>query len=387
MHLALVERQLVLQHLDYTSLARALCTCRQLAVEALHPQSGKFIQTQSDFPPKIAQAVLFAPLEPSPLHASPLFRAHMPIEIRLTSEHAKDIPGLLAQLARFKRLHELVLWEAGHGWTEQQALQFLRAPVAQSLRLVWGLTPDSIWFDSIAVQRTVLALPFLHMLSCDFDCELKLPLDKDALAEARMLRDLTIELPVCDHRGLAAFAAVPHLTHLLVMFVGSIAAEAPPCTTTIPTLTVLSLDVRKSAANGDPTRAQLRALLTGFPKLEVLQTENFNHPESVLRSCLALGADKLPALRYLDIVGRGSVSVALLGRFLVQFPAVEQVKFRFTDDANGEQAWSMLKTWGQCPRVLIVPPSNGPPELPNPDEQQHASDTEELAEAKEEEVD
>ena len=274
-----------------------MCTCRHLAVEALHPQSGKFIHTQSGFPPDLSQAVFFAPFEPSPMHASPLFRAHMPIELRLTSEHAEDIPGLIAQLTPFKRFHELVLWEAGAEWTEERALQFLRSPVAQSLRLVWGLRPYSIWIDSLAVQRAILSLPLLHKLSCDFDRELKLPVDKDSLAEARMLREVTIELPPRDHRSLASFAAVPHLTHLVLLFLGSTADETPPCTTAIPTLTSLSMDARESSANGDPTRAQLRALLAGFPKLEVLQAENFNHSESVLRSCLALGADKCAAAR------------------------------------------------------------------------------------------
>ena len=379
MRLALVERQLVLQHLDYTSLARVLCTCRQLAVEALHPQCGKFIQTQSTFPLKIAEAVGFTPWSPNPIHASPLFRAHMPIELRLTSEHAEDIPGLIAQLVPFKRFHEIVLWEAGAEWTEEQALQFLQSPVAQSLRRVWGLRPHSIWMDSLAVQRAIFALPLLHKISCDFDPQFELSVDQGALTEARMLREVTIELPTRDHRGLAPFAAVPHLTHLELLLVRSTAAETPPCTTSIPTLTFLSLDVRESAASGAPTRAQLRALLAGFPKLEVLLAETFNHSESVLRSCLALGAARLPALRCVEILSRGGVSVALLRRFLVQFPAVEQVKFRFNDDANGARAWSMLSTWSQCPRVLIVPPSNDPPEKQRGDDEPHASDTEEAA--------
>ena len=294
MRLALVERQLVMQMLDYTALARIMCTCRQLSAESLHPQSGKFIQSQTNFPLNISEALdLRHPFQPHEMHASPLFCAHMPMNICLITLDA-DIPDLIVRLTRFKRIRELDLWDAG--WPEEQALHFVESPVVQSVKQVWGLRPGLVWLDSKAVQRAIFALPLLHKISCYLFHDCTVVLDSDALANARMLREAVIDMPVNHYRVLAPLAAAPQLRDLkLLLDRGRISPDDPSPIAYIPSLASLSLSVRSRDAY--PNVLTMCALLAGFPQLIFLQVEDFGDPEIVLRSCLSIGAVQLPALR------------------------------------------------------------------------------------------
>ena len=99
MYLAVVERQLIMQGLDLSSLARLASTCRQMRVEAMQKESGKFIP-----PPGFK-----VPLEREchipgvhSAHASPLFRKHAAMMLSYRGFHNTE--SLMQKATQFSRI-------------------------------------------------------------------------------------------------------------------------------------------------------------------------------------------------------------------------------------------------------------------------------------------
>lgn len=76
LRLAVVERQLIMEGLDFTSLARLACTCKQLRSESLHPASGRILRV-------VKSVTDFGACAPSSaIFDCSLVRAHVHIEAR-----------------------------------------------------------------------------------------------------------------------------------------------------------------------------------------------------------------------------------------------------------------------------------------------------------------
>lgn len=125
-----MERQLVMQLLDLTSLTQIASTCRQMGAEALHKEAGKFILQPQEHPWNVWEVLertkmfhLSGVTENHPAHVSSLFRIHAPMTLCIDCFDDQLMisgdPWLnnFKQAATFARIQEITLYcSIGEGW-------------------------------------------------------------------------------------------------------------------------------------------------------------------------------------------------------------------------------------------------------------------------------
>ena len=330
MTLAVVERQLIMQGLDFRSLARLSSTCHQMQVESLHKEAGKFI------PEPVWPLCVLSDDRPSSsagrAHASPLFRMHAPVRLSFlkwdwTPMTLAQREALSLKAARFLRINQLSFGRT-EKWTEIEALRLLAQPGIQSVTLVesgW-----SAWPGRSAVLRALFSLPQLTSVNLNLELGVTASvLMVSALSMAPKLRilDLSLSEPSAReslHDVPAASPASPtdRLTPLL--------CGLPP------TLTALTLKSPWQQSSSPPASV-IKTMLLALPLLQHLTTRRIN-VVPLLQGLLDAGTDVLARLCRVEWQESGIDDVsALLPLFLASFPSVIiSLQPTYDDDAEHE---------------------------------------------------
>ena len=367
--LAVVERQLILQSLDWRSLTRVASTCRQLRVESLHKEVGKFISN-----PSVDLSQLDRVNSNRANHASPLYRAHVSVGLMFPCPAGRSYAELMAKAALFPRIvfldaGSLGASHTGVAWTEQRALHLL----AQLLQVREVRIRSAIWLRSPAVQHALFGLPALTQLTVLSHRD-PFSLIDAAVLRASNLTGIFFASITADHR-LRALRLAPALRHIHLQ---------PPTTGSLkrfcfivpPTLERLTLDSFGEEACG--SRATLKAFFTRAPRLQSIELSRCC-VESFFQGMLDAGVGALPVLRrvwFAPQVGfdesEPAVEPSLLRRFLHRFPQVT-VTISLDDSLLYAEAETRFGLWER----VEVKIKKDPPPSP------HASDDDEGSEVSE----
>ena len=306
MGMAVVQRQLVMQGLDIQSLSRLASTCNQLRAEALHRESGKFIQQQSPGSRmdetlrrfNVHLRSLCQAQEEHSAHSSPLFRTHVPVCVEVNSGDCSLSPKeLMIKAGTFARIKRMDLCgSADLVWTEKMMVRLLSQG--------WARRVDSVsvcfWLTSQRVQHALFALPSLTELSLDIDraSQRLLP---SAVAHARSLRSVWLHLSQGAAVAARALQLAPALSSLTLQPIHSREPIGPLIWCVPPTLTELTLFQIQLFEAAKQTlaifRSALKTLLLRLPLLHTLRTEYGMDLTPLLQGILDAGVRALPQLR------------------------------------------------------------------------------------------
>ena len=374
LRLAVVERQLVMQGLDLSSLARLASTCRQVRGEALDKESGKFIPSPCEGGPLEFECQLRVVHS---AHDSPLFRKHAAMVLWCVRDHASNTESLIDKAAQFTRV---VSFRADQSdwWTEERMLQLLTLPRMQH---VTELNLSSEWSDRPLVQTALLGLPGLKSLEMTVRPDTWLL--PNSYARTSELSTLMLNLEFDPTPGsLRALCLCPSLTRLCVDWRRSCEGwplGMPPdlvfCLP--PTLTHLQLGV---LLDRDLPRPLVKALFSRTPLLVSLSLA-YASIEATLCGLLDAGVAALPSLRDVWFISKepDEFSVGMhpdpllpiFRRFVHRFPHVSvRIEFRHHSWDDPELlrvqtrylCWPSLTLWASVGSYR-GPPSPHPPTM------------------------
>ena len=292
LRLAVVERQLIMQGLDFRSLARLASSCKQMRGEALDKEAGKFLEPPHEYDENIFYRAHCIEERPS-AHASPLFRKHAPMILDCCSYFGRvDHGSLIHRVAQFSRVVKFRA-EQSDWWTEERMLQILSLPCTQHLTEL-SLSESLQWLARPLVQAAVLRLPRLMTLDMVVGPATKLL--PNAFATAATLLDITIEVTGgrFPDGSLRALRLAPSLEGLCLRFCKPHSPLPPELLWCIPPtlryLTLWQIDLPIGMS-----RPLLKTLFSHIPMLSTLRLSSVSI-ETTLRGLLDAGAAALPAL-------------------------------------------------------------------------------------------
>ena len=374
MGLAVVERQLIMQCLDFTSLTRISRVCRRLRDESLQPPSGRFIPALTGRLAPMGILGLESHLWVLAVQRTcRLLQAHVPMVLRAYI-NSQQIPAefqsvavtsLLLDAAPFQKLHHLELEAGVAGDPLAIALQFLSSPVVQSIRSVQF--PPGYSMNLVTLRHALWQLPALTAIRLSSPSTFLL-FDVSGYALAK-IRQCTWKLDSRDFRELQHLSAMSSLETLVLDMEGAAYADPQVQAIAFPSLTALTLRYLRAS------HAQVRALFSQKPALRELTIENV---DSVPLLCLLLGAGDigllgLPELRrcVMDCTRiQGSIAASALNRFLHRCPQVESVVL---DVSRTQPNFAMMimrefSTWGPPLRIEFGACGRRPPLSADDDE-------------------
>ena len=327
MHLAVVERQLIMQLLDLADLARLASTCKQLGSESLHPLCGRFHPTAVEPFPRASQVI--KPLQlPHLSHLSPVVWAHRPMSVRLDGlcsvpslDLASQTEALFQRVASFRRVVSLSLWDSPQQWTEEDALRLLSL-VRHSVELVWGVRSGSIWLENVRVQQALFSLPRLTAVRGLTTRHPNGALLPSALEHATKLRTILL-IPPSSYSVLRPLAALPSLTRLEICCSTEDDLESiEPASLSFPL--VRECEVETDHWRGDiDARPILMPFFMGMRALKSLQLNTTPLADCALDCCVQLGARQLPSLQRVVLRDAADVDGFIVHAFLAAFPSCE----------------------------------------------------------------
>ena len=349
--LAVVERQLILQLLDFTSLSRVYCCSRALSGEALHPHAGSFL-----VPALPGSATSFAVYGfdmglshywmPADYTSYTLARAQLPVRLNVQqwadvpTIDARTVPAIMARLALFRKVHLLELGSVQ--WPERVAVQLLQQEALRTVRTVDVHFGGSIWIINAAVQRALFSLPSLTAAS--LDCTVDQLLPESLAAASSRLRQLSVNVASGDFRLLLPLCALP-LERLTLRTV-RMPKQTPirVCAIALPQLT------RLTVCDAHLSHAHARALFSKMPALTDLCIARAD-PSTLLLGCGDVGESGLPALRRCTLTN-SVPSVECVRRFLWRFPRLDSFVLSFsTEQAQGGVLLQRFSRWGPPVRL------------------------------------
>ena len=318
LRLAVVARQLVMQGLDLISLAQLASTCKQMRGEALDKEAGKFIHDSHVSVPGLID-------KHHPAHASPLYRKHARIVLRIPSPYNAD--SLIHKTALFSWV---VAFTAGDclQWTDKQMLQLLSLPCMQHATEL--ILPDSSqWIDSPLVQTALLGLPRLKTFHLPVGPATKILSGAVALASKLSTVNVKLLSEQCRNGALRALRQAPTLATLAFNFCdlySPLPRDLPWCLPpTLTDLSLLNVDVPR-----DISRPLVKALFSRTPVLSSVYLRSASI-EPILCGLLDAGESALPSLRSVGFgdvtpvdfsVGNARPLRAIFRRFVHRFPEV-----------------------------------------------------------------
>ena len=336
--LAVVERQLIMQQLDFQSLSRVYRCSRQLRGEALHPRAGSSLVLGSGSDSfgrpvsRFQQGLSFYWLDDGIDYRScTLARAQLPVSLSVLNYSAAPPAGpdtvaaITARLSLFSKVHRLEL--GNMQWTEAMALQLLQHKAFSTVHTVNVVYGGSIWVAHSLTQRALFSLPSLTNLT--FECSLDY-FAPGILSAASRLRALGLPITSGDFRILLPLCSLPSLQILTLQSV-KIRNPKHVCVLPLPQLTQLTICDAHYLSH-----AHARALFSQLPALSNLSIVEAN-ASILLLGCGDAGQAGLPALRRCRVSGSGVPSVEAVHRFLYRFPRLESLVFAFSmqDQAAG----------------------------------------------------
>ena len=327
MGLAVVERQLIMQCLDFVSVTRISGVCRQLRAESLQPPSGRFIPALSDRLAPMGIISMESHLWVSVVQrACRLLQIHVPMSLgaHVNSDfpekaQAVAVTVLLGDAARFRKIHHLEL-ECGSDEDANDplaiALQFLSSPVLQSIRSVQFPASCVMNQENLArLRHAIWLLPALTAVNLTSSSSRGL-LHGSANALAR-IRQCTWTLRSRDFTELQPLSTMSSLETLTLDMAyhshGAPQVQVPA----LPSLTSLTLRSLKA------THAQARALFSRVPALRELTIQG-GFLTQLLLGAGDMGRVGLPALRrcVIECSGSRGLTTAELRRFLHRCPQI-----------------------------------------------------------------
>lgn len=354
LRLAVVERQLIMQGLDFRPLVWLASTCRQLHRESLHPNAGKFLR------------------ESKWGGYSPLFRAHARVQLDLTIHqwHDEGLRPMLAFLKTAPPMHILECYnidkdeagvdddeEAGGGvvFTEEWWQWMLSHRLTQ-VRSLKGRGRAIASLMSPALQPQLFALPSLTELKLCLTSGWSLIQTAVAQAASLSCLDLSIE----DSSTFKVLSHVPALQTLAL----SGHPRSPialrdglPSTLTSLTLGPIVLPLLKNA------EGELDGLFRRVPHLQVLKLWSVS-TLPMLRGVIAARAAHL--LQQLNQISFGGLDPADEQNTLVELQHLlssiladrVRVELNFDHDEYTpvrHSAFAAFRTWGEDRGLTIFP--------------------------------
>lgn len=327
MSLAVVERQLIMQGLDFKSLASIHCCSKQLQAETLHSQAGTYLSED------LSVGHVYLDDNPIPhcsAHNSQLYRAQVPVTLNVLSnqshsvdEYRLQIDAVFLRLVGFRKLRKLILTYSL--WPKEIANYFFHHSQLESIETVdVRLSSLFLWASNEEVQRTLFSLPRLTDLVLRGDCRL---LHASAAALASSLYSCSLlQIESLDLRQLQSLSHLPIKRLMLQARFMGLEGEPHAQTLQLPQLTSLTLN-----RCDDINRTQARALFSGLPALQEYISEATNqNPNSVLLGLSDMGDAALPALRRCVIQSISVPASSVIRRLLHRFPRLHSLQFRTT---------------------------------------------------------
>ena len=360
MQLAVVERQLIMQCLDFTSLAQLACTSKQLRAESVHPQCGAFLSDLGARSPLRFTVPRFVP----PAHSSPLFRAHIPMHLHIPSVSAEDLEAALepalSRLTLFRKINGLRV--PFQGWPESVALRFLAHPCAASISSV-SMAHAQAACPSPAVERALWSLPCLTLM--DLGTSSLSQFDLQSVTLAKGIRHLTVSLTPHHIRAqLAPLSDWPLQTLTIREFRST---RSRPQVFAAPLTQLTKLTLFDSAPI---SHAQSRVLFSQLPALVELNVQH-SDTASVMLGAGDIGQAGLPALRVCTVQGDDPPTRAELRRFLWRLPRLDSFVLQLSQFSTTEQTLGILRdfsAWGPPVSLDFGEALSRPPPMPHIDD-------------------
>lgn len=354
MRLAVVERQLIMQLLDFKSLARVSRTSRQLLQESLHPQAGCFIPELDGLQSTVSYLTMEAPPGLSSRQtirrSCRLFQMHVVctlsaiVDKRLSHTHqAEALNTLLEDAARCRKVRSLDLPGTGHDrfaagfqYPEEFAMQILSSPVVQSVRAVKLPHGDPhVWTRTAVIRRAICQLPALTSIELSSTAVERLT---DDLALATGVRHCVCQVMSRDLRQLQPLCKMNLVNLTLSGMHGG-----PPHVQALALPSLTSLAIRNA---NQISHAQSRALFSQIHALRELVVSNCSSVDSLLLGAGDIGVAGLPALRRCVILGEEPPETRSVRRFIHRCPQVTSFVFDLSEDDDDGEGLTILRKFG-----------------------------------------
>jgi len=349
--------QLILQLLDFPSLARISRSSRSLGVHALHKESGKCIDRPplgSSSPLRAASLLNATTVDHHPAHRSPIFRAPMPMSLQLLpplSDHSLVDEfalrqRLLEKARTFRRLHTLVVLATSVplSLTASGAFSFIAQPWMQRQVDGGSVVAKNVWFRDVDVQVAAFSLPHLTHLSFLFpqppnslfaSSESEERIDPTALAHATNVTQVTIMIAHDKMmQQLSPLSVLPRLTRLDLEGDSDSGQWAGTTTVLAHRLSSIQRFHFSSFSFEDRSqREEFAGFLSHMRSLDTLELE-YVRSEIIVRAVMSAGVSALPSLRHVICGVETSVEdlpVGVVRRLLRRFPLVD-LTIRLTND-------------------------------------------------------